>query len=284
MLRIITGSPNMVPRGPFLKVLAGLSIALALPASADDFEDLVKAEKAFAADASARSTREAFIAALADDGLVFAPGPTNGKRVWEARAVDKNRLEWAPAVAEIASSGDLGYTSGPWRFTKEGADKPAASGQFFTVWRKHADGAWKVLIDHGVSGPAAAFPENVLRRGGLGVGPAPTWPVGVAELRKSDLTPAGLLTKRMASADFLRLRDGIAPDGRAEGKAFDSAASRVESGLVVSAAGDLAATWGGGADGPSWLRIWRRPSAEDAPGESWQLAVDVAAPAAGKVE
>ena len=105
---------------------------------------MVNAERTFAADASARSTREAFLAALADDGLVFAPGPINGKRIWEARAGDKNRLEWAPAVAEIAASGDLGYTSGPWRFTKEGADKPTASGQFFTVWRKQADGSWKV--------------------------------------------------------------------------------------------------------------------------------------------
>ncbi len=284
MLNIIPGSLNMVSRASFLKALALGAIALAAPAAADDFEDLVGAERAFAADASARSTREAFVAALADGGLVFAPGPTSGKRVWEARPVDKNRLEWAPAVAEIAASGDLGYTSGPWRFTPAGADKPSAFGQYFTVWKKQADGKWKVLIDHGVSGTETPFPEKVLRRGGLGVGPAPTWKVGVAELRQADLAPAGTLTPRMVSADFLRLRDGKAPDGRAEGQPFASAALRIDTGLAVSSAGDLAATWGGGAGGPSWLRVWRRPSAEDAPGQGWQLAVDVAAPAAGKVE
>ena len=284
MLNIIPGRLNMVSRASFLKALAVTSIALAMPVAADDFEDLVGAERAFAADASARSTREAFISALADDGLVFAPGPINGKRVWEARPVDKNRLEWAPAVAEIAASGDLGYTIGPWRFTRADAEKPSAFGQFFTVWRKQADGKWKVVIDHGVSGVETAFPEKVLRRGGLGLGPAPTWSVGVAELRTADLVPAGALNPRMVSADFLRLRDSKAPDGRAEGQAFPSAASRMDTGLVVSSAGDLAATWGGGAGGPSWLRIWRRPSAEDAPGRGWQLAVDMAAPAAGSVE
>jgi len=284
MLNIIPGRLNMVSRPLFLKALAMASIALAVPAAADDFEDMVSAERAFAADAIARSTREAFVAALADDGLVFAPGPSNGKRVWEARPVDKNRLEWAPAVAEVSASGDLGYTSGPWRFTPAGAETPATTGQFFTVWKKQADGKWKVLIDLGVSGAATAFPEKVLRRGGLGVGAAPTWKVGVAELRQADLAPAGALTPRMVSADFLRLRNGKAPDGRAEGEAFPSKASRLDTGLAVSSAGDLAATWGGGAGSPSWLRIWRRPSAEDAPGQGWQLAVDVAIPAAGPVE
>lgn len=274
----------MVPRSPFLKALTLLALALAMPAAADDFDDMVSAERAFAADAAARTTKEAFLDALAADGMVFAPGPTNGKLVWGARTADKNRLEWAPAVAEVAASGDLGYTSGPWRFTPAGADKPTAFGQFFTVWRKQAGGKWKVLIDHGVSGSEVAFPEKVQRRGGLGVGNPPTWPVGAAELRTADLTAAGLLTSRMVSADFLRLRDGQASDGRAEGAAFSSSALRLDTGLVLSTAGDLAATWGGGAGGPAWVRIWRRPSAEDAPGQGWQLAVDLSVPAARPAE
>lgn len=271
----------MGARSGFLKALPLLAIAFTLPVAAADFDEMVGAEKAFAADAAARSTRDAFLAALADDGLVFSPGPSNGKCVWQARIADKSRLEWAPELAEIAASGDLGYTSGPWRFTAAGADKPSAFGHFFTVWKKQADGNWKVLIDQGVSHAEAAFPDRVQRRGGLGVGPAPTWPVGVAELRTADLTAAGALNPRMVSADFLRLREGQLPDGRAEGKAFDASVLRVDTGLLISSAGDLAATWGGGAGGPSWIRIWRRPSAEDAPGQGWQLAVDLSLPAPG---
>jgi len=281
MLRIFTGGKNMVPRCSFLKALPILAIALAMPAAASDFDDMVNAEKAFAADASARSTRAAFLTALADDGRLFAPGPTNGKHLWEARAENQNRLEWTPAVAEIASSGDLGYTSGPWRLTNAGDDKPSAFGHFFTVWKKQADGKWKVLVDHGISHAQVAFPDKVLRRGGVGVGPVPTWPVGVAELRTADLAPVGALNTRMVSADFLRLRDGMVPDGRAEGQAFPFRTTRMDTGLVISAAGDLAATWGGGPDSPGWMRIWRRPSAEDAPGQGWQLAVDMSVAAPG---
>ena len=72
----------------------------------------------------------------------------------------------------------------------------------------------------------------------------------------------------------------VLPDGRAEGEAYPNQAARTDSGQVISAAGDLAATWGGGAGGPSWIRIWRRPSASDAPGAGWVLAVDLSLPAA----
>lgn len=274
----------MVSRSWIHKALPLLALILAMPAAADDFEDMVSAEKAFAADASARNTRDAFLAALADDGIVFAPGPSDGNRVWQARKVNKNRLEWAPEVAEIAVSGDLGYTSGPWRFTEADADKPAAFGHFFTIWKKQSDGKWKVLVDHGVNHGEVPFPDKVVRRGGVGVGTAPGWPVGMLELRTADLAPPGGLNSRMVSADFLRLREGRLPDGMAEGNPFTSTATRLDSGQVISAAGDLAATWGGGVGGPGWIRVWRRPSAEDAPGHGWVLAADLTSPPAGPGE
>ena len=274
----------VAPRFLIKACLLLASFSAAPLARADDFEDMVAAEKAFAADASARGTRAAFLAALADDGLVFAPGPGSGQRVWEARPENKNRLEWAPELAEIAASGDLGYTSGPWRFTQDGAEKPSAFGHFFTIWRKGADAKWTVLIDHVISHKEIPFPEKVQRRGGLGLGEPPGWPVGVAELRSADLAPAGALNTRMVSADFLRLREGAVPDSRAEGQALPSKALRVDTGQVVSSAGDLAASWGGGVGSPAWIRVWRRPSASDAPGQGWVLAVDLSVAAAEPAE
>ncbi len=268
-------------RGIHIKACVGLALSLFMAgnAAASDFDDLVAAERAFAADASARSTREAFLAALADDGLVFQPGPTSGQRTWTDRAPDKNHLEWAPAMAEIAKSGDLGYTIGPWRFTEAEAKAPSATGWYFSIWRKQADGTWRVLLDHGITAPAAAFPDEVQRRGGVSIGPPPSWSVGIPELRSADLAPAGKLTSRMVSADFLRLRAGHAPDGSADGQALASTATRLDTGLVVSSGGDLSVTWGGGVGSPAWIRVWRRPAAEDAPGQGWQLAVDFAIPA-----
>jgi ketosteroid isomerase-like protein len=253
---------------------------LAGPLRADDYTDLVSAEQMFAADAAVRGTRAAFLAALADDGTVFAPGPGSGKAVWTARADNKNRLEWAPAVAEVAASGDLGYTSGPWRYTVKGDDKPSAFGHYLTVWKKQADGHWKVLVDHGIGHAEVPFPDKVVRRGAIAAGSAPTWPVGMAELRIADQAPAGLLTAAMVSDDFLRMREGSLPDGQGSGEALPGGTgTRLEAGYAISAAGDMAASWGGSADGPSWLRIWRRPAAGDPPGLGWRLAVDLGQPA-----
>jgi ketosteroid isomerase-like protein len=276
-LRRSGGRRGGVLRGSMMRSCVALLLcAVCGLARAGDFEDMIAAERAFAADAAAHGTRDAFLAALASDALVFQPGPTSGQRAWTARKPDKNLLEWTPALAGISASGDLGYTVGPWRFTQDGAKAPVATGWFFTLWRKQPDGKWKVLIDHGIVAPASEFPATVQRRGGVGVGMAPDWPVGLRELRSADLVPAGQLDPRIVAGDFLRLRAGQAPDGRAEGAALPSTATRLDTGAVVSSAGDLAATWGGGPGSPAWIRVWRRPTAEDAPGHGWTLAVDFA--------
>ena len=238
------------------------SLLAASPLLADDYTDLVAAERAFAADASARGTRAAFLAALAEDGLVFEAGPTSGRRHWESRPEDGSKLEWAPEVAEVSAGGDLGYTSGPWQFTPPGAEAPVAFGHYLSVWRKGADGRWSLLIDHGINHDRMDFPAEVIRRGSVAFGAPPTWPVGRAELRSADLLPAGELNVRLVSADFLRLRNGALPDARAEGRALASTAQRLDTGQVISSSGDLAASWGGGEGSPAWLRIWRRPAAK----------------------
>jgi ketosteroid isomerase-like protein len=274
----------MVSPTPLLKAIRPLACALALlpagAAVAGDFEDMVAAERAFAADASARNMRDAFLAAYDAEGVAFAPGPTSAMRLWERRVANKTKLEWAPEVAEIASSGDLGYTSGPWRLTPEDAEAPTVFGHFFTIWRKNADGKWKVLVDTGVSHAQTPFPDRVTRRGSIGAGATPTWKVGIAELRMADMAPVGALDARLVSSDFLRLREGAVPDGKPLGEALPSYATRLDTGLAVSKAGDLAATWGGGVGSPAWIRVWRRPSADDAPGRSWVLVADLVVPAA----
>jgi ketosteroid isomerase-like protein len=271
-------SPSLLHKALPIALLAALALAGA-PARAGDFEDMVAAERAFAADASARNTRDAFLAAYDREGVAFAPGPVNAQWIWEARKPNKNHLEWAPEVAEIAASGELGYTSGPWRMTAEGEDKPSAFGHFFTVWRKDADGHWKVLVDHGISHGEVPFPDKVTRRGGIGAGAPPTWPVGVAELRNADLLPPGALDSRVVSADFWRLREQLLPGSRASGQALPSRALRVDTGLVIAKSGELGATWGGGEGSPGWIRVWRRPAADDAPGRGWVLVAELVTPA-----
>jgi ketosteroid isomerase-like protein len=273
----------MVTRGArrrWLGVAAWLALVPASAASADDFADLVAAERAFAADASARNVRAAFLKALADDSVVFEPGPVDGQRHWTARPDDVGKLEWAPAAAEIAASGDLGYTYGPWRFTPPDEDEPAAFGHFFTVWQKQPDGTWRALVDKGVTHPEQPLPTQVVRRGQLGVSGAngnAVSPQLLAELRQSDLLPAGRIVPSVVSPDFVRFRPGELPRTTNEAPALDAGpATRFASWAVISNAGDLAATWGGSAGGGTWLRVWRRAGVGDPPGAPWRLAADMA--------
>jgi len=59
-------------------------------------------------------------------------------------------LRWQPAWAEM--SGELGYSTGRWQLHvrgEDGADKIAGTGKYCTVWRRQADGRWRVVFDMG---------------------------------------------------------------------------------------------------------------------------------------
>lgn len=64
-------------------------------------------------------------------------------------------LQWHPAFAGIARSGDLGFTTGPYFLRGRGY-----TGHYFTMWRREASGEWKWIFDGGVNvlddAPAAA--------------------------------------------------------------------------------------------------------------------------------
>ena len=69
---------------------------------------------------------------------------------WSAQTY---QLTWAPTDAQMGPSGDMGYTWGHF----EGRSKDAngnpvlTSGRYMTIWRKQADGSWKVVLDAGAN-------------------------------------------------------------------------------------------------------------------------------------
>jgi ketosteroid isomerase-like protein len=125
---------------------------------------MVETEIAFARTAAEKTTQEAFLAFIANDGILFRPTAVNGKRWMLANPVPKTTkrplLSWLPSFADISQAGDMGYTTGPWEFRSDSKDeKPVAFGNFVTVWRKQADGSWKFAIDLGISNPPRALQQ-----------------------------------------------------------------------------------------------------------------------------
>lgn len=64
-------------------------------------------------------------------------------------------LSWQPLQAEVATSGDLGYTFGGWVMkakTQLGEDT-TLYGDYMTVWKKQPDGSWKYVVEGGNNTP-----------------------------------------------------------------------------------------------------------------------------------
>jgi len=98
---------------------------------------------------------------IADDGIELSQDemPLLGKQAvsdYAASHADSSlKISWHATKAEVAASGDLGYTYGYYTDqvkTKNGKDT-LVYGAYITVWKKQPDGSWKFLADGGVSTP-----------------------------------------------------------------------------------------------------------------------------------
>jgi ketosteroid isomerase-like protein len=81
----------------------------------------------------------------------IAKGTAAIKRVWSSYVQDKSfvSISWKTSHAEVAKSGDLGYTAGTYELTMKGADgKPGVEkGKYLCEWRQQKDGSWKAIHD-----------------------------------------------------------------------------------------------------------------------------------------
>ena len=83
-------------------------------------------------------------------GAPLAAGKDAIRKVWtNIVAVPGINLRWTSSKVEVARSGDLAYDTGAYTLTKNDAGgKPVTSkGKYVVVWKKQADGKWKVIQD-----------------------------------------------------------------------------------------------------------------------------------------
>lgn len=135
-------------------LVVGLSVALVADAAGPDtMESLARqvraAETAFARSMADRDL-EAFAALVAEDAVFFdRDGVLRGKAAvvagWKPLFDGpKASFSWESAQVEVLDSGTLAHSSGPVR---DPAGKQV--GVFNSVWRREADGGWKVILDKG---------------------------------------------------------------------------------------------------------------------------------------
>ena len=147
-----------------LSALIVLTALLAIPAFAtkqksDKGADLLfQLEAAFAQDA-AQHGHDAFLTYFAEDGVELNDGGgivTKEEMRKQPPWPEGASLTWTPVKADMAASGDLGYTYGNYVFKhKDKSGKLITDyGKYTSIWKKQKDGSWKVVVDMGNSSPA----------------------------------------------------------------------------------------------------------------------------------
>ena len=137
---------------------AGTAVDPDVPAESN--RDRLRAELADAEAAFERAVAErrldGWVEAFAPNGMMIQPGgPVVGhagiRDLMAAAFADTTfRLTWAPDLVGVSDDGTLGYTTGRYerRRVVDGSEV-VATGSYFTVWRRQADGRWRVEADLG---------------------------------------------------------------------------------------------------------------------------------------
>jgi ketosteroid isomerase-like protein len=252
-------------------------------------------ERAFARRATETTVRQAFIDYFADESIAFEPDPVPARESMKKRDTPQPagfELHWEPRLGDIAASGDLGYLTGPAEYINPG--KPNTYSCYFSVWKRQADGEYRVMLDVGISTPEKTpFVPGFVRSAAT-----PSWKgkqsraEAEASLMAADQALAGAIAARGASEAFRAVmhpssrlnRRGLQPMTRdtavawlaKEVTAMTSEPMKVE----TAASGDLGYTWGKHTTkGPDatissyYIRVWTRKA-----DGTWQLVSDVTTP------
>jgi ketosteroid isomerase-like protein len=123
----------------------------------DPVEALLEADRLFAEDTAELGVDGWLAWFEANGAMVQGTGEVRGHDAIRALmapffADSTAQLVWDPIRAEISEENDLGYTIGSYRVIRAGVaedEAPLSHGMYLTVWRRQADGTWKVTADIG---------------------------------------------------------------------------------------------------------------------------------------
>lgn len=289
---------------------ASLVVALALGAGLsaqrgdvlpDALQQMIDAERAFAARALIVGWKQAFLEYFDDSAIGFDEGAV-GLAKDQIRAnpdpPPDMQLLWEPRLGDVALTGELGYLTGPSRTIVASRDNGRPRHAVYaSVWKRQRDGSFKVVMDVGVPVPAAAtfaagFTRPAYRTRFSGDYDENTPPLGAADgLLNSALRvdhgralrggTGGLLADgaRLHRPNLLPLVGAASIAKWAAGQpAYALADTRYSE---AARSGDLGYTWGTYAiarpgrtrEEGFYVRVWARGR-----DRQWKLALDVLQP------
>ena len=288
-----------------MKLIAASVVFVALvqaaPSPQSAVDELLAADRRFAADAAKTTAIPALSAMLAEDVAMPIPGPPPGfarGRSQAVEALNKNpdnaqgKLEWAPVRGGISANGQHGFTVGYMTLTKPDASKVPI--KYVAYWVKKPEG-WRVAVYKRViseQAPAArdmmppALPRELI---------PPIADASAVARHKASLEAAerafsdeaqkiglGPAFAKHGSADAVNVGPRTSPTfvlsaaeiGKSMGPGTSSPVSWApDEGAIVASSGDLGVTFGfirpntpppaGQPGAVPFITIWRRASVND---------------------
>jgi len=122
-------------------------------------DELLEVDRAFSNLSKEKGMNHAFMNYLAEEGVLLRPNkmPLVGRdKIMESfsRPDTSFSLTWEPLFADVAESGELGYSYGIYKVEMYAPDgSPITSeGTYVSVWKKNEAGEWKFVLDTGNQG------------------------------------------------------------------------------------------------------------------------------------
>lgn len=132
-----------------------LSVASCKPNIEQLKKEIMQVDIDFSNRSIEKGMHSAFLEYIDNNGVILRDNsmPIIGRdtiaKIYSLKSDTNFVLEWKPLYADIAKSGEIGYTYGIWTLT---ADTNKFQGTYVTIWKKNKDGKWKFVLDTGNDG------------------------------------------------------------------------------------------------------------------------------------
>jgi|SRR6185503_7449059 len=237
---------------------------------------MVASERAFAAATAEVGVRDGFLAFFAEDSVQIQrteSGVTLGKARdgLASQALQQlpiaNQLLWEPFTGQVSNDGSMGWLTGAYVRFNQAQKTTVGQGAYFSVWKRQANGTWRVWLDEGIQLPQIwqhASPFRVAPDPDTGSAGSPNEPVADAERVALADRPswegrlgAGVRLHRNGAMPFVGREAVVAAVASQPARA---ACSPVHTESAPS--GDLAVVIGScqtsGKTHGSYVRVWKR--------------------------
>jgi ketosteroid isomerase-like protein len=121
--------------------------------------ELLEIDREFARLSVEKGANESFLAYIDEGCVLLRPNrtPVIGRQKIQEMFSSPDTsftLNWEPLYADIAKSGDLGYTYGIYTVEMDSPEGNLVTkeGTYVTIWKKSPDGKWKFVLDTGNQG------------------------------------------------------------------------------------------------------------------------------------